>query len=484
MPELGSTLQSLPPTAPSQFLPFGRCVEKGVEYIDVSFKEEPLGLGSKHGFGHYDAQFGEVMGPANGSTEYRIERKLGWGLYSSVWLARELQKDRFVALKILTTHATNLHLKAVFIEIDALALLMGHLNIIDPLRCFTIPSKQGHGDLEEEKHVVIATALYSGSLKDIIKRSPDPFPPLPFVKRALLHVLRGLAHMHSHNLVHTAAEFALEDLKSDNILVDNGPLTNADIDALLAVDPPRRYPPEASESQTVEVAVSQPLPVPTIEEAMTRTFCISDMGVVRPKDSLKAGMHLSPSELQAPEVILGAPLDEKVDIWLFGLLLHETLTGYKLFTRPTREFAADSPTDSEELEPDSPTEELEPDIWKHEPDDPIWEHEPDALTTAISFQLWQMCALLTNVDVFPPYLRGGIHADKYLDSDGGILEPYLPKQQHGTLRRTLDGQRPGLDAAEGAAIAAILERCLKLDARERPRAAELLEDPWWWNVQP
>ncbi|KAI1794203.1 hypothetical protein LXA43DRAFT_164964 [Ganoderma leucocontextum] len=110
-------------------------------------------------------------------------------------------------------------------------------------------------------------------------------------------------------------------LKQTSVLVDNGGLTNVDINALLAADPPRRYPPELSEFRPVEVAVSQPLPAPTIEEAMTRTFCISDMGSVWGKQCLKAGKNLSPRDLQAPEVILGALLDEKVDIWLFGLLV-------------------------------------------------------------------------------------------------------------------------------------------------------------------
>ncbi|KAM5534359.1 hypothetical protein V8D89_011952 [Ganoderma adspersum] len=353
--------------------------EKDIKSFQRTLEEEPLGVGSKSGFGHYDAQFGEVIGPADGSTKYRIERKLGWGLYSSVWLARELKKDRFVAVKIETTNATHLHHKSVFIEVDALALLAGHPNIICPLRDFTMPANRS-GDLEEEEeeggeeHIVVATTLYNGILKKILDASP--LPPLPF----------------SGSNLSSKVEFTSADLKADKILVDCGPLTDADIDVMLAADPPRRCPAKAS--SLLPVVVSQPLAVPTVDDAMTRTFCISDMGAVCRKDYLKAGMKLSPEDLQAPEIIFGAPLDEKVDIWLFGLL---------------------------------------------------------------------MCAVFSDVDVFPPYLRGGVYATKYLNADGAK-------------------RRPDLDPAEGDAILAIVLRCLQLDPQARPSAAELLEDPWWEDV--
>jgi serine/threonine protein kinase len=45
---------------------------------------------------YYPVQIGEVM-----DNMYRIEHKLGWGGYSTVWLARDIQKNlRAVALKI------------------------------------------------------------------------------------------------------------------------------------------------------------------------------------------------------------------------------------------------------------------------------------------------------------------------------------------------------------------------------------------------
>ena len=42
---------------------------------------------------------------------------------------------------------------------------------------------------------------------------------------------------------------------------------------------------------------------------------------MRLKAFLKAGVNLSPQDLQVLEIILGAPLDEKNDILMFGLLV-------------------------------------------------------------------------------------------------------------------------------------------------------------------
>jgi serine/threonine protein kinase len=77
--------------------------------------------------------------------------------------------------------------------------------------------------------------------------------------------------MHSCNIIHT-------DLKHDNIMFDAGSLTNDDFAALLETDPSRRHPPEESWNCTVQAAVSQPLYLPSLSEAMERMYIVSDFG--------------------------------------------------------------------------------------------------------------------------------------------------------------------------------------------------------------
>ena len=77
--------------------------------------------------------------------------------------------------------------------------------------------------------------------------------------------------MHSREVVHT-------DLKPDNIMFDVGPMTNDRFASLVNADPPRRHPPEKSWDWIVQAAASQPLPLPSLSEAMERTYIVADFG--------------------------------------------------------------------------------------------------------------------------------------------------------------------------------------------------------------
>jgi hypothetical protein len=71
---------------------------EGVEQVDLEFIDEPIGVPADkgHGFARFD--FGDTIGPED---RYKIVRKLGWGLNSSVWMAFDekwvSQRDRLCA---------------------------------------------------------------------------------------------------------------------------------------------------------------------------------------------------------------------------------------------------------------------------------------------------------------------------------------------------------------------------------------------------
>ena len=56
---------------------------EGGQVAYLSFFSEPLGLPAADGYGWAQFEFGDQIG------RYTIARKLGWGMYSSTWLARD-----------------------------------------------------------------------------------------------------------------------------------------------------------------------------------------------------------------------------------------------------------------------------------------------------------------------------------------------------------------------------------------------------------
>lgn len=56
---------------------------------DYEFVEEPLGLLAEQGYGFPQLEFGESIGGKSGDVCFQILRKLGWGMNSSVWLAKD-----------------------------------------------------------------------------------------------------------------------------------------------------------------------------------------------------------------------------------------------------------------------------------------------------------------------------------------------------------------------------------------------------------
>lgn len=162
---------------------------------------------------------------------------------------------------------TDMHERAVVWEAHAFRLVSqlpispycAHL-----LDEFTIPGKGSAGS-----HMCFVMPVYGGDVKALVETHPTALP-LPLAKRIVLHLLRGIAHLHERGIVHT-------DIKHDNIFYSTTMTTN-DIEAWVAKDPSRRHAPEASADGVVRAAVSQPLPMISEDEAMRATYVLADFG--------------------------------------------------------------------------------------------------------------------------------------------------------------------------------------------------------------
>ncbi|XP_053551616.1 SRSF protein kinase 3 isoform X2 [Bombina bombina] len=156
--------------------------------------------------GYYPVKIGDLF---NG--RYHVVRKLGWGHFSTVWLCWDLQRKRFVALKVVKSAA---HYTETAVDEIKLLKCVRDSDPGDPKRemmvqlidDFKISGVNG-------VHVcMVLEVLGHQLLKWIIKSNYEGLP-LPCVKSILRQVLQGLDYLHSKcKIIHT-------DIKPENILM-------------------------------------------------------------------------------------------------------------------------------------------------------------------------------------------------------------------------------------------------------------------------
>ncbi|XP_028849426.1 SRSF protein kinase 1a [Denticeps clupeoides] len=156
--------------------------------------------------GYHHVKIGDLF---NG--KYHVIRKLGWGHFSTVWLAWDIQGKRFVAMKVVKSaeHYTET-------AVDEIKLLRAVRNtdpedpnrekVVQLLDDFKISGING-------THVcMVFEVLGHHLLKWIIKSNYQGLPP-PCVKSIIRQVLQGLDYLHSKcKIIHT-------DIKPENILM-------------------------------------------------------------------------------------------------------------------------------------------------------------------------------------------------------------------------------------------------------------------------
>ncbi|KAG6893141.1 hypothetical protein C0992_011167 [Termitomyces sp. T32_za158] len=240
---------------------------------------------------------------------------------SSIWLAYDHTENEYVAIKALTGYQNSLSNYGRSYEFAALQAVT--VTYPQAPHCLTISgafSLSGKGT--DGYHICYVTPLLGGNVEGLLSHLSCR-PPFPLIKRIILHTLRGLAHTHRNGYIHT-------DLKLDNIFFSTK-LSAQDISSLLETDPPRLHDPEYSPDGTVQAAVSQPLPYPSLEDAMACTFLLGDYSHARPISKNRPVQPIAIPPYRPPENVILAPWNEKADIWAFGCLVFELVTGIMLF---------------------------------------------------------------------------------------------------------------------------------------------------------
>jgi serine/threonine protein kinase len=200
------------------------------------------------------------------SARYRIERELGAGGMATVYLAHDLKHDRDVAIKVLKTEvASAVGVDRFLAEIKT----TGHLKHPHILPLFDSGSA-------DSLLFYVMPFIDGESLRARLLRA-GPMP-IGDVVRILRQLADALAHAHARGVVH-------RDVKADNVLVSDRQVFLADFGIARAL---------------------------AADAAATMTG---------------AGMMMGTPAYMAPEQVVAGPVDHRTDIYAFGVLAYELLTG-------------------------------------------------------------------------------------------------------------------------------------------------------------
>ncbi|KAJ6606835.1 kinase-like domain-containing protein [Mycena sp. CBHHK59/15] len=156
------------------------------------------------------------IGDSFSNNRYVVVRKLGWGHFSTVWLARDEKMQRHVALKVVKSAP-----RYTETAVDEIKLLQRLVTSSDPSSTENHPGKShviSFLDHFRHKgpngtHVCMVFEVLGESLLGLIKRHQNKGVPIPLVKQIAKQILLGLDYMHRYcDVIHT-------DLKPENLLI-------------------------------------------------------------------------------------------------------------------------------------------------------------------------------------------------------------------------------------------------------------------------
>ena len=224
------------------------------------------------------------MGLSTGTRlgPYEIVSPLGAGGMGEVYLARDLKLGRSVAIKVLPSEVAK--------DPEKLDRFKREAKVLASLNHPNIASIYGFEDTD--KPGLVMELVEGPTLADRILAGPVPVEE---TLRVAKQVCEALEYAHEHGVVH-------RDVKPANIKV-GGDGTVKLLDFGLA---------KALESIVVNSDISSS---PTFTHMATQ-----------------AGLILGTAAYMSPEQAKGRPVDRRADIWAFGCVLFEMLTGKMVFS--------------------------------------------------------------------------------------------------------------------------------------------------------
>ena len=220
---------------------------------------------------------------------YRVEALIGAGGMGEVYRARDQKLHRDIALKVLPESLTR--------DADRLARLTREAHVLASINHPNIAAIYGFED-GGEVHALVLELVEGQTLADRIAGRPIALPEALAIAR---QIAEALAAAHELGVVH-------RDLKPANVRVrDDGTVKVLDFGLARAVHP-------ASPSTDAPV-------MSALQSPAAQSPALTAVGVI-----------LGTAAYMSPEQAKGRPADKRSDVWAFGCVLYEMMTGTPAFT--------------------------------------------------------------------------------------------------------------------------------------------------------
>ncbi|PYH89630.1 U4/U6 small nuclear ribonucleo protein PRP4 [Aspergillus ellipticus CBS 707.79] len=385
----------------------------GLELLDPASKIEEETLPTYSPEKYYPVQQGEIL-----NHRYQALAKLGFGVTSTVWFARDLVESRYVVLKIYVQgqnreHELNIYNHLKSFETDHpgknfIRKLFGHFYVDGP-----------HG-----RHVCLVHEPLGVNVTEFLRHRPGRTMTLEAMKPAIRQLLGTLDFLHSvAGVVHTGITGWTDQckyLQLRNLLLPT-PSSTA-LSAFEERELKGPAPRKVLEGRTIYT--TSPFPsgdgLPILSD-----FGETRFGVEGHSESIM------PDYCRAPEVILKSTWDYKVDVWSVAMLAWDIVSPRTLIQCSTIDGSFDDGAHIAELVA------------------LLGQPSPEFIkTTNMSWVFW--------------------------DEDGNWKD-LVPIPDRSLEKLASDA---GIEGGDVEGFLGWMRLALKWDPEDRPTAVELLMDPW------
>ncbi|KAI1260755.1 serine/threonine protein kinase [Xylariaceae sp. FL1019] len=270
--------------------------------------------------GFHPVYIGDVF-----NDRYEVLNKIGYGVYSTVWIVEDLQhrsseRRAFFALKVLSAECYGGQHDIFEREIlrhlrDGDRNLLGYKYIVHLVDDFEHSGPNG-------KHVCLVFELYGETLQSFGVWFSKQMIPKHVMQRFTVHLLLALDYAHYMKVIHT-------DIKPSNIFVKFRDYSMIESDYL------KRAPVQEQDRNEMRYTVIESVPLRAAyfnDDDTPNNFqvALGDWGVASWTDN-HLSENIQPVALRAPEVLIRAPWDTYTDYWNLGALLPELFRNIRMF---------------------------------------------------------------------------------------------------------------------------------------------------------